>query len=441
MGPPALPGPLPQTPPAGPGLPPPATAPTGPRLYRTNEGRALAGVAVGIARHLRVPVLAVRIVFIALILAYGLGAILYAAFWAILPVDRSSRTTRRDTGQLVALAVLGVGLAALSGAVGWGGTTLLLGLLAAVIAVGAGVIWHQADPERRRRLEEAGVPDMSQIPMVGRVVGSLGDRRAMILRFGAGASLVVVGIIGVLAVASAIAGTQTSWTAMLNGLLFALIAVAGISVVFGPLLWRSIGALRTEREARIRETERAEIAAMVHDQVLHTLALIQRNAQDSREVLRLARGQERTLRNWLYKPTASPAEKFGAALEEASAEVENSYAISVDTVVVGDCDVDPDVAALIAAAREAMVNAGKHAKVETVSLYAEVEAEQVSVFVRDRGVGFDPAKVSDDRHGLQGSIIGRMERHGGKAEVRSTPGEGTEIRLYMPRVASRGERK
>ncbi len=444
MAPPALPGPLPQAPPgppAGPGLPPPAVGPTGPRLHRTNDGRALAGVAAGIARHLRVPVLAVRIVFVVLILAYGLGAILYAAFWAVLPVDRSSRTTRRDTGQLVALAVLGVGLAALSGAVGWGGTTLLLGLLAAVIAVGAGVIWHQADPERRRRLEEAGVPDMSQLPLVGRVAGALGDRRAMILRFGAGASLVVVGIIGVLAIASAMSGTQTSWTAMLNGLLFALIAVAGISLVFGPLLWRSMGALRTEREARIRETERAEIAAMVHDQVLHTLALIQRNAQDSREVLRLARGQERTLRNWLYKPAASPAEKISAALEEASAEVENSFAISVDTVVVGDCDVDPDIAALTAAAREAMVNAGKHAKVETISLYAEVEPEQVSVFVRDRGVGFDPARVKDDRHGLQGSIIGRMERHGGKVEVRSTPGEGTEIRLYMPRAASRGERK
>ncbi|MGA8117185.1 MAG: PspC domain-containing protein [Actinocatenispora sp.] len=403
-------------------------------MYRATDGRALAGVASGLANHLRVPVLAVRIVFVALVLAYGMGVILYAAFWAVLPVSPTTRTARRDTGQLVALAALGIGLLTLSGMVGWGGsTTFLLGLLAAVIAVGAGVIWHQADPERRRRLEEAGVPDMSQVTWIGRVADGLGDRRAMFLRFGGGALLVGVGIIGVIAVASAMSGGPIHWQVLLNGLLFALIAAAGITVVFGPLLWRSMGALRTEREARIRETERAEIAAMVHDQVLHTLALIQRNSQDSREVLRLARGQERTLRNWLYKPTASPTEKLNAALEEASAEVEDSFAISVDTVVVGDCDVDPDIAALVAAAREAMVNAGKHAGVQTISLYAEVEPEQVSVFVRDRGAGFDPAAVKDDRHGLQGSIIGRMERHHGKVEVRSTPGEGTEIRLYMPR--------
>lgn len=382
------------------------------------------------------PVLAVRILFVALVLAYGMGAILYAAFWAVLPVEpveRPTKPARRDTGQLAALVALGVGVLALSGMAGWGGTTFLLGLLAAVIAVGAGVIWHQAEPERRRRMEEAGLPDMSQVTWIGRIAGGLGDRRAMILRFGGGALLVGVGVIGVVAVASAMSGAQLNWTVLLNGLLFALIAAAGITVVFGPLLWRSMGALRTEREARIRETERAELAAMVHDQVLHTLALIQRNAQEPREVLRLARGQERTLRNWLYKAPASPNEKLNAALEEASAEVEDSFAISVDTVVVGDCDVNPDIAALVAAAREAMVNAGKHSGVQTVSLYAEVEPEQVSVFVRDRGSGFDPGAVRDDRHGLQGSIVGRMKRHHGKVEVRSAPGEGTEIRLYMPR--------
>lgn len=419
-------------------VPPAPPVPTGPRLFRATEGRALAGVAAGIARHLGVPVLAVRIVFVLLLVAYGLGAILYATFWAVLPVEREKRVSGRDAGQIVALTVLGIGVVALAGMVGVGGATLLLGLLVALIAVGAGVIWHQADPDRRRRWEEAGVPDPTRLPWLGKVVTGMGERRGMLLRFGAGALLIAVGIIGVIAVASAIGGADTSWAALLNSLLFALVAVAGISLVFGPVLWRSMGQVRTEREARIRETERAEIAAMVHDQVLHTLALIQRNSQDPREVQRLARGQERTLRNWLYKPTASPDAKLSAALEEASAEVEDSFAIGVDTVVVGDCDVDPDVAALVAAAREAMVNAGKHAGVETVSLYAEVEPEQVSVFVRDRGVGFDPARVKDDRHGVQGSIVGRMERHGGKVEIVSTPGEGTEIRLYLPR-ASKGE--
>jgi signal transduction histidine kinase len=211
-----------------------------------------------------------------------------------------------------------------------------------------------------------------------------------------------------------------------------VVALAGLAVVVAPLLYRMFSQLRTEREARIREQERAEIAAMVHDQVLHTLALIQRNAGDAKAVLRLARGQERSLRNWLYKPAAVSCEVLSAALEEAVAEVEDTYAIAVESVMVGDADVDDRVGALVAAAREAMVNAAKHAKVQTISLYAEVEPEKASVFVRDRGVGFDLSTVEDDRHGVRGSIIGRMERHGGKAEIRSEPGDGTEVRLTMP---------
>jgi signal transduction histidine kinase len=170
----------------------------------------------------------------------------------------------------------------------------------------------------------------------------------------------------------------------------------------------------------------------VHDQVLHTLALIQRNAGDVKAVQRLARGQERSLRNWLYKPVGSPLEHFAAAVEQVAAEVEDTYTVAVETVVVGDREVDVRVAALVAAAREALVNAGRHAKVQTVSLYAEVEAEQISVFVRDRGKGFDPDAVDDHRHGVRGSIIGRMQRHGGRAEIRSAPGDGTEVRLTLP---------
>jgi signal transduction histidine kinase len=202
--------------------------------------------------------------------------------------------------------------------------------------------------------------------------------------------------------------------------------------VVAPLLWRTFNQLRAEREGRIREQERAEVAAMIHDQVLHTLALIQRNSTDIKEVQRLARGQERSLRNWLYKPTASPTERFAAALEQAAAEVEDTYAIEVETVVVGDTECDERVAALVAAAREAMVNAARHAGVDTVSLYAEVEADELSVFIRDRGAGFDIDTVEESRHGVRGSIIGRMQRHGGRAKIRSAPGDGTEVRLTMP---------
>jgi signal transduction histidine kinase len=226
---------------------------------------------------------------------------------------------------------------------------------------------------------------------------------------------------------------------VINGLLFALLALTGVGLVAAPVLWRMFGALREEREARIREQERAEFAAMVHDQVLHTLALIQRGATAGSTVYRLARAQERTLRNWLYKPTGSPTEKLAAALEQAAGEVEDAYAVTVEVVVVGDADTSDRIRALVAASREALVNAARHAQVATVSLYAEVETEQVSVFVRDRGIGFDPATVEPSRHGVRGSIIGRMERHGGRAEIMSTPGEGTEVRLTMPLRPNRAD--
>ena len=312
------------------------------RLYREPADRVVAGVAAGIAAHLGASVVLVRVAFVVLAAFNGLGALLYAAFWAVLPMPPHVRSSRRNVNQLFSFLALGVGMV----------------LLVLMVQPSDGI---QA------------------------VIGWL-----------------------------------------------AAVALAGVGLALAPLLYRMFTQLSTEREARVREQERAELAAMVHDQVLHTLALIQRNAGDVKEVQRLARGQERTLRNWLYKPAASPTEKFGAALEEASAEVEDTFAIAVETVVVGDVDVDERVAAIVAAAREALVNAAKHAKVETVSLYAEVEPDCVSVFVRDRGVGFELTAVESDRHGVRGSILARMQRHGGKAEIRSTPGDGTEVRLSLP---------
>jgi len=270
---------------------------------------------------------------------------------------------------------------------------------------------------------------MPQAPWLGPVIDEH-DRRGFLLRLIGGGACVIVGVIGIAVVFWPDSGT--GFTALLGGLIYAAVALAGVALVIAPLLWRMFTQLRAERVGRIREQERAEIAAMVHDQVLHTLALIQRNAADAKEVVRLARGQERSLRNWLYKPAASPTDKLSAAVEQIVAEVEDTYAIVVESVVVGEIDVDESVAALVAAAREATVNAARHGKVGTVSLYAEVEVETISVFVRDRGVGFDMAAVGPDRHGVRGSIVGRMERHGGTAEIRSEPGAGTEVRLTMP---------
>lgn len=398
-----------------------------PRLYRARYHRMVAGVASGIAAHTGIPVTRVRVAFVLLLGLSGFGLLLYAAFWAVLPPEPTSANAeppKREIGQILPFVAIGLGVVLtqvlLFGSLGVAGTA---GWLVAIIAVGAGIIWHQSDPERRRQWSET----LPQVPWLGAVVDE-SDRRAFLLRFIGGGVLVAVGIIGVVAVYA----PRGDFGAVLNGVIFALVGLAGVAVVAAPVLWRTYNQLRTEREGRIREQERAEVAAMVHDQVLHTLALIQRNAGDVKVVQRLARGQERSLRNWLYKPSASPTERFAAALEQAAAEVEDTYAVTVEAVVVGDRENDERVNALVAAAREALVNAARHAKVQTISLYAEAEPEQLSVFVRDRGTGFDLSTVEDSRHGVRGSILGRMQRHGGRAEIRSEPGDGTEVRLTMP---------
>jgi signal transduction histidine kinase len=396
------------------------------RLYRDPSNRLVAGVASGIAGHLGVSVFGVRLAFVGLLPFGGLGAVMYAAFWAVLSSAPGVVPVKRDKRQMLTYLALAIGVLLVQQLTGLGGGwNAALGWLIAMIAIGAGIIWHLADPGRRRRWS-AAVPTA---PWLGAVVDE-SDRRSYLLRIIGGGACVIVGVIGIALVFGQRAGV--GFGVLLGGLLYALVALAGVALVIAPLLWRTFGQLRAERVGRIREQERAEIAAMVHDQVLHTLALIQRKAGDTKEVVKLARGQERTLRNWLYKPTALPTERFSAAIEEIVAEVEDTYAIVVESVVVGDIDVSERVAALAAASREALVNAARHAKVASVSLYAEVEADAISVFVRDRGVGFDLAEVGPDRHGVRGSIMGRMERHGGTSEIRGEPGNGTEVRLTMP---------
>lgn len=210
--------------------------------------------------------------------------------------------------------------------------------------------------------------------------------------------------------------------------------VVGLVMVFGPWWWRLTHELAVERRERIRTQERAEVAAHIHDSVLQTLALIQRNAADARSVSALARAQERELRAWLYgPPEPKPGESVAAALQRVSDEVEDLLGVAVETVEVGDCPVDDRLAALVLSSREALANAARHSGSAAVSAYLEVEPHQVTVFVRDRGAGFEPQDVPGDRRGIADSIVGRMDRHGGRAAVRSTPGQGTEIELVMPR--------
>ena len=127
---------------------------------------------------------------------------------------------------------------------------------------------------------------------------------------------------------------------------------------------------------------------------------------------------------------------LATAVEAAAAEVEDRHGMPVEVVTVGDCPLDDRLESMVRAAREAMVNAAKFSGVDHVDVFVEVEGDDVTVFVRDTGVGFDVDAVPEDRRGIAESVVGRMARHGGSAVVRSAPGEGTEVELRMGRVSA-----
>jgi signal transduction histidine kinase len=383
----------------------------------------VAGVAGGVAQHLGVPVLWVRAAFVVLAGVSGAGVLAYGLLWIFVRQEKADvvrSVSRPERQQAVGLAALGIavgiaGSAAGNSVVGW-----IVGPLG-VAAVGAAVVWREADQAQRRRWT------------AGARFG-LGGGWSAVWRVIAGAVFVAAGIAVFLFGNLALGQIQ-----------FALLAIVatlvGVAVITVPWWLRLMRDLGEERRERIVEAERAEIAAHLHDSVLQTLALIQRQSDQPREVLRLARGQERELRHWLYGPTgygrarsAEPGVEGGLAeaITAAAAEVEDTYAIDVRPVVVGDSPMNDDLRALVLATREAMVNAAKHAEVEEISVYVETEDGEVHVFVRDRGLGFDPDAVPEDRHGLADSVHARVTRHGGSVRLRSAPGEGTEVHLCMP---------
>jgi signal transduction histidine kinase len=213
----------------------------------------------------------------------------------------------------------------------------------------------------------------------------------------------------------------------------ALLTIAGLGIVVGPWVYRLASDLSDERAERVRTQERADVAAHLHDSVLQTLALIQKNADDATTVARLARAQERDLRSWLYAGESTDERTVASALRGAAARIEDEYAVSVDVVTVGDCDIDEQLRPVVHATGEAVTNAAKHAGTGKIDVYAEITGSAIDVFVRDRGRGFDLDEIPADRYGVRNSIVDRMQRHGGSAEVRSTTGEGTEVRLHLPR--------
>jgi signal transduction histidine kinase len=207
-------------------------------------------------------------------------------------------------------------------------------------------------------------------------------------------------------------------------------ALAGaLLLVLVPWTWQ----VAAERGERIRTAERAEVAARIHDSVLQTLALIQRHAADAQRVTTLARRQERDLRRWLYGSGYGSAGTLVHALADASADVEDAYAVRVELASAGDAPLDETLSQLVLAAREALTNAAKHSGKDEIAVYADVGPAAVSVFVRDRGIGFSRDEIAADRRGLAESIEARMRRAGGEAMITSAPAEGTEVELTIPR--------
>ncbi|MFI6099026.1 PspC domain-containing protein [Lentzea sp. NPDC051213] len=384
-------------------------------MRRRRTGRVVAGVASGLADHLGAPVFWVRAVFAVFAAFSGVGIIAYALLWMFVPqsavAEPETETDRKEWQQAVGLAALGLGVAMFTGLIGSTASGWVTGPIA-VALVGAAVVWREADEAQRRRWKD----------------GALGaGKKSGVVRTMAGAALVAAGVAAFLV-------SQDSIQNLPSVSLAVLATLVGVAVLTVPLWMRLVRDLDAERRARIRTEERAEIAAHLHDSVLQTLALIQKQAESSREVKRLARSQERELRNWLYgREVGQQAHSISIAIAQVCAEVEDDFAIAVSQVVVGDCELEDGMFALVQATKEAVVNAAKHAGVSEVSVYAEVEPEKVTVFVRDRGKGFDPDAVPEDRHGLAGSIRGRMDRHGGEVRLRTAPGEGTEVQLEMPR--------
>lgn len=389
----------------------------------------MGGVAGGVADWIHVDPTLVRIGFVLAGIFSGFGVALYLVAWMVIPAEGE---TSSMAGRVlhdwrgIALALSLVPVVVVSFVVG---SALGDGWLAGVVTplcVAAGglvLVWRNVGDEERQLVARMMRP-LARLGLTGS-----GSWRSLALRLAIGVVLAAGGVVLLL---------LHSDRALLRPLGGVALVVAGAVVAFGPWWLHVARDLVDERQARALAEERADMAARVHDSVLQTLALIQRRADEPQQVVKLARAQERELRSWLFdrRAPASAGEDdqmLADAIRRVERDVEEIHEVPVETVVVGDCRLDDDLRALVAAGREATVNAAKWSGAASVSVFAEVEPAQVSLYVRDRGVGFDPDAVDADRRGLAESVRGRMARHGGTAEVHSSRGNGTEVVLRMAR--------
>jgi signal transduction histidine kinase len=397
---------------AAPGARPPVARrfPSAPRTQRSAD-RILFGVAGGFARRWRVDPTLLRAAVGLLALAGGIGVAIYATGVALSDPRSSSdgpepaATVERRRNLAVIVATLAVLLAARQVGL-WPGNAVMVP--AVIVAIAVVVIWSPDTPKPHR---EAAIDRWSGAPL---------------LRWTVGAVLAIAGVVALADRTGGLRGVGRSISAI-------AIAVAGIGVIAAPALGRLLASLDTERTLRIREEERAALAAHLHDSVLQSLVLIQRS-DDPRRMVSLARRQERELRSWLYgtHPVGEPS-SLTAAVESMAATIEVDHQVRIEAVTVGDVPLDATARAFLGALREAATNAARHSSADHVDMYVEADDTVLTGFVRDTGIGFDPSAVPDDRHGIADSIVGRIDRAGGRVVVSSHPGEGTEIEIQLPR--------
>jgi signal transduction histidine kinase len=406
-------------------------------LRRDPEDRLAGGVAAGVGAWRGFSPTTVRVVFVVVaLISQGWMIPFYLGGWLLIPskdtgVSIWSRARHDSRG--IALAV-GLG-------------SLLCVLLGLASVLNSWLIntygWQQVASVAFLVLIWRNAPDSEQTvirhlvePLESLGGGEHSTGRSRGIRIAAAIALLASGFGWLL--------TSNESVALLRPLAGLILVTAGIVVLLGPWWLRIARDLVLERQARARAEERADISSHIHDSVLQTLALIQRRADDPQQVVQLARAQERELRSWLFEGRTlgdGDATTVNEGVRQIQRDVEARHGVPVEVVTVGDCSLDDDLNALLAAAREATVNAAKWSGAGVISVYAEVEPERVEVAVRDRGKGFDPDAVPGDRKGLAESVHGRMSRHGGTVTVNSAVGEGTKVTLTMPRSGAPAEAK